>query len=327
MKAVIWTKYGPPDVLQLREIPQPTPKENELLIKVRAATAFAGDCELRRLALPLPLRIALRLFVGLTRPKRVTILGQELAGEVEAVGAAVTTFKKGDAIFGTTGLRFGAYAQYACLPAAGAIAHKPEQVSFEEAAAIPTGGTEAGHYLRVGQIQAGEKILINGAGGSIGTFVVQLAKQYGAEVTAVDHGTKLAMLREIGADRVIDYTREDFATRSERYDLIFDSVGKKSFFRSLRALKPNGRYLLASPNPTTRFLGRWVTRLSGKRVIIEQVTPTSADLTQLAEMVAAGTLNVVIDKRFPLAETAAAHRYVETGQKKGHVIITVTVKR
>ncbi|MFK7805717.1 MAG: NAD(P)-dependent alcohol dehydrogenase [Anaerolineae bacterium] len=323
MKAIIWTNYGSPDVFQLQEVDKPTPKDNEVLIKVHAATAFAGDCELRRLDLPLLIRVPLRLYAGLIKPKRVTVLGQELAGEIEAVGKAVTKFKKGDQIFASAGLRFGAYAEYKCLPESAVISIKPASISYDEAAAIPTGGTEALHYLRKGNIQKGEQILINGAGGSIGTFVVQLAKHFGAEVTAVDHADKLDMLRSIGADHVIDYTHEDFAAKEERYDLVFDSVGKKSFERCVKALKPDGRYLLASPNPRTRIRGRRVSRSSGKKVIIESVEPTIEDLNYLAGLIEAGTIKVVIDKRYPLEQTAEAHRYVESGQKKGHVIITV----
>lgn len=323
MKAIIWTRYGSPDVLKFQELRKPSPKENEILIKTHAATAFAGDCELRRLDLSIFLRIPLRLYAGLAKPKRILVLGQELAGVVEAVGQGVTRFKKGDQIFASTGFSFGAYAEYACLPESNAIALKPENVSFDEAAAIPTGGTEALHYLRKGNIQRGEKILINGAGGSIGTFVVQLAKQFGAEVTAVDHTDKLEMLHSIGADHTIDYTQEDFAKNGEHYDLIFDSVGKKSFARCVGSLKPNGRYLLASPKPNTRIRGRWVSRLTDKHVIIEAVEPTSDDLRFLANLVSEGKIKVVIDRRYPLAETAEAHRYVETGQKKGHVVISI----
>lgn len=324
MKAIIWTGYGPPKVLQLQEIDKPTPKDNELLIQTRAATAFAGDCELRRLDLSIFLRIPLRLYSGIFKPTRIPILGQELSGEVKAVGKDVTQFKVGDQIFASAGFSFGAYAEYVSLPESNAIALKPESVSFEEAAAIPTGGCEALTYLRQGNIQKGETILVNGAGGSIGTFVVQLAKHFGAHVTAVDHGDKLDMLSSIGADDVIDYTQEDFADRAEKYDLIFDSVGKNSFSRCVSALKPTGRYLLASPNPTTRLLGSRVSRRTGKKVIILAVEPTQEDLTYLAQLVADGTLKVVIDKRFPLEKTADAHAYVETGQKKGHVVISIS---
>ena len=323
MKAIVWTGYGDPDVLQAREVEKPSPKDHEILIKNRAATVFAGDCELRRLDLPLPIRIPLRAYAGLMKPRRILILGQELAGEVVAVGKDVTRFKVGDQIFASTGFRFGAYADYACLPESAAIAIKPAGISFDEAAAIPTGGTEALHYLRKGNIQSGETILINGAGGSIGTFVVQLAKHFGAIVTAVDHTNKLDMLQSIGADHIIDYTQEDFADQSKSYNLVFDSVGKNSFARCVGSLKPNGRYLLASPNPTTRFRGRRVSRRTDKKVIIEAVEPTSEDLNYLAGLIEARTLKVVIDRHYPLEETAQAHRYVETGQKKGHVIITI----
>ena len=324
MKAIIWTNYGSPDVLQQQEIAKPIPKENELLIKTHAATAFAGDCELRRVDLPLILRIPLRLYAGIIKPKRIQILGQELSGVVEAVGEKVTKFKVGDAVFASAGLSFGAYAEYSCLSESAVIAHKPANVSFAEAAAIPTGGSEALHYLRAGKIQTGETILVNGAGGSIGTFVVQLAKHFGATVTAVDHTDKQELLRSIGADKVIDYIREDFADSDQKYDLVFDSVGKKSFSRCVHVLKPNGRYLLASPSPGDRARGRRISRASNKKVIIEMVEPTIEDLVYLADLVETGTIKVVIDKRFPLEQTAEAHRYVETGKKKGHVIVQIT---
>lgn len=323
MKAIVWTNYGSPDVLELQEVEKPTPKENELLIKVHAATAFAGDCELRRLDLPLVIRLPLRIYAGLIKPKRVKVLGQELSGEVVSVGSDVKNFKVGDNVFGSTGFRFGAYADFARLPDSFAIALKPENISYSEAAAIPVGGSEALHYLKKGKIQTGESILVNGAGGSIGTFVVQLAKYYGAVVTAVDHTSKLDMLRSIGADHVIDYTQEDFAARSEKYDLIFDSVGKNSFDRCVNSLKSNGRYLLASPNPRTRRRGRQLERRTKMQVIIESVEPTKENLAFLANLISEGILKVVIDREFSLADTAEAHRYVETGQKKGHVIITV----
>jgi NADPH:quinone reductase-like Zn-dependent oxidoreductase len=323
MKAIIWTNYGGPDVLQLQEVEKPAPKDDEILIKTYAATAFAGDCEFRRLDLPLLLRIPLRMYAGFRKPKRITILGQELAGEIEMVGKDVTLFKKGDQVFASTGLRFGGYAEYSCLSEAGAVVLKPAGITYDEAAAIPTGGLEALHYLRAGNIQKGDKILINGAGGSIGTFGVQLAKHFGAEVTAVDSTEKLDMLRTIGADHVIDYTRSDFAESGETYDAVFDMVGKSSFSRCVKALKPNGRYLLASPNPRTRIRGRWVTMTTGKKVISIATDATKEDLNFLKHLVDAGTLKVVIDRRYPLEQTAEAHRYVETGQKKGHVIVTV----
>jgi NADPH:quinone reductase-like Zn-dependent oxidoreductase len=223
MKAIVWTAYGPPDVLQLQEVETPTPKETQVRIKIHATTVTAGDCEMRRLKLPFGLGLPVRFYAGLRRPKRLTILGQELAGEVESVGAGVTRFRVGDPVFAGTGFEMGAYAEYVCMdedPKDGALALKPANMSYEEAAAVPTGGLEALHFLGKAEIRSGERVLINGAGGSIGTFGVQLAKSYGAHVTAVDAGIKLEMLRAIGADETSDYTRGAFTGRGESYDVI-----------------------------------------------------------------------------------------------------------
>lgn len=327
MKAMIWTNYGPPEVLQLQEIEEPTPKDNEVLIRIHAATVTAGDCEARNLNFAWWLVIPMRLFIGIRKPRGNAILGQELAGEVEAVGKDVTRFKVGDPIFGTTGFGFGAYAEYICLAETsedGILAIKPTNMTYEEAAAVPTGGLEALHFLRKANLQPGEKVLINGAGGSIGTAGVQLAKYYGAEVTCVDSTGKLDMLRSLGADHVIDYTREDFSKSGEKYDVIFDVVGRKSFARCIRALKPDGRYLLANPLLSTMFRGMWISRRTDKKVIFSFANRTIDDLLFLKELVEAGKLKTVIDRHYPLEQLVEAHRYVETGAKKGNVIITVT---
>jgi 2-desacetyl-2-hydroxyethyl bacteriochlorophyllide A dehydrogenase len=323
MKAIVWTAYGPPDVLQLREVEKPTPKDDEVLVKVCATTVTAGDCEMRGLKFPLFLSLSMRLFAGLQRPTRITILGQELAGEIEAVGKAVKRFKEGDQVFGTTGFSFGAYAEYVCLPEDGVMARKPAKMTYEEAAAVPTGGLEALHFLRRGYIQSGQKVLIIGAGGSIGTFAVQLARYFGAEVTAVDSTGKLDMLRSIGANQVIDYTQEDFTKNGETYDVIFDVMGKSSFSGSLRSLKQNGRYLLGNPGLLKMVRGRWTSMTSNKRVIIGAAIQKTEDLLFLRELIEAGKITSVIDRRYPLEQTAEAHRYVDTGQKKGNVVITV----
>ena len=326
MKAIVWTKYGSPNVFQLQEVEKPTPKDNEVLIKVYATTVTAGDCEARGLKFPLWLSLPMRLYIGFRKPKRRLILGQELAGEIEAVGKEVTRFNTGDQIFGSTGFAFGGYAEYDCLPAEsddGVLAIKPVNMSYEEAAAVPTGGLEALHFLRKGNIESGEKILINGAGGSIGTFAVQLAKHFGAEVTAVDSTGKLDMLRSIGADHVIDYTKEDFSKSGQSYDVILDVVDKSSFSRSMRSLKRNGRYLLANPKPSSMLRGLFISRRSGKKVIFEMANRELENLLALKELIEAGTIKTVIDRTYPLERTAEAHRYVETGQKKGNVVITV----
>jgi NADPH:quinone reductase-like Zn-dependent oxidoreductase len=327
MKAIVWTEYGPPDVLQLKEVATPTPQDNEVLIRIYATTVTAGDCEQRSLKLPFWLALPMRAYVGLQRPKRITTLGMELAGEIEAVGNDVTRFRKGDQVFAATGfVRMGAYAEYICLPEEpedGALALKPANMTYEEAAAVPVGGLEALHFLRQVAIQSRQKVLINGAGGTIGTFAVQLAKYFGAEVTGVDSAGKLDMLRSIGADQVIDYTQEDFTQSSQTYDVILDVVSKSSFSGSVRSLKQNGRYLIANPGPSQMVRGRWTSRTSSKKVIFGAAHPKTEDLLFLKELIEAGKLTSVIDRCYPLEQIVEAHRYVETGQKQGHVIITV----
>lgn len=325
MKAIIWTKYGSPDGLQLGDIAKPTPKDNEVLVRVHAATVTAGDCEVRRLKFPLLLGLAIRLYMGVIQPKN-RILGQELAGEIEAVGGDVKRFKIGDPIFATTGFGLGAYAEYKCLPAQSediALALKPTNMTYEEAAAIPIGGLEALYFLRRASLQPGQHMLINGAGGSIGTVAVQLAKYYGAEVTAVDRTEKLDMLRAIGADHVVDYTREDFTKSGKTYDVIFDVVGKSSFSGSIRSLKPRGIYLLGNAGLAQMLRGRWVSILSGKKVVVGTGSQSTEDLMFLKNLAESGALKTIIDRRYPLAQTAEAHRYVETGKKMGNVIISV----
>ncbi|MHA2427407.1 MAG: NAD(P)-dependent alcohol dehydrogenase [Candidatus Hermodarchaeia archaeon] len=327
MKAIVWTEYGSPEVLQFTEVETPTPQDNEVLIRIYATTVTAGDCEQRSLKLPFWLAFPMRAYVGLIKPTRITILGMELAGEIEAVGNDVTRFRDGDQVFAATGFaRMGTYAEYICLsedPEDGALALKPATMTYEEAAAVPVGGLEALHFLRQVAIQSGQKVLINGAGGTIGTFAVQLAKYFGAEVTGVDSMGKLDMLRSIGADQVIDYTRKDFTDSGETYDVILDVVGKSSFSGSIRLLKQNGRYLLANPGLSQRVRGRWTSRTSSKKVIFGTAHLKTEDLLFLKELIEAGKLTSVIDRCYPLEQIVEAHRYVETGQKQGHVVITV----
>jgi NADPH:quinone reductase-like Zn-dependent oxidoreductase len=326
MKAIVWTKYGSPEGLVLREVEKPAPKDNEVLIRVHAATVTAGDREIRSLTITPWLRLPIRLYMGVLKPRN-KILGQELAGEVEAVGKEVTQFKVGDPVFGTTGLRLGAYAEYICLPAAAdgssALAIKPTTMSYEEAAAVPTAGLEALHHLRKANIQRGQSVLVYGAGGSIGTFTVQLAKHFGAEVTAVDRAGKLDMLRSIGADQVIDYQKEDFTQNGETYDIILDVVGKSPFAGSIQSLKPNGCFLTANPGLSHMVRGWWTARTSSKKVMLGPASPSHKDLTTLKELIEAGKLKSVIDRRYPLEQTAEAHRYADSGQKKGNIVITV----
>ena len=322
MKAIVCTKYGPPDVLRLKEVEKPTPKDNEILVKVYAATVTAGDCEMRSLKFPLWLQLLMRIGFGFRGPRK-KIIGQELAGEIESVGKDVKLFKKGDQVFGSTGFGFGAYAEYVCLPEEGVLAVKPTNMTYEEAAAVPTGGLNALHFLRKGNIQSGQKVLINGAGGSIGTFGIQLAKSFGAEVTGVDSTRKLDMLRSIGADQVIDYTEEDFTKSGKTYDIIFDIVGKSSFSGCIGSLKKEGIYLLGNPALSKMVRGRWLSMTSSKKVISAMASYRIEDLIFLKKLIEAGKIKSVIDKRYPLEQTAEAHRYVDKGHKKGNVVITV----
>jgi NADPH:quinone reductase-like Zn-dependent oxidoreductase len=328
MKAIIWTKYGSPDGLQLREVEKPTPQDNGVLIKIHAATASTPDTELRRLKLPLLYAIPLRLYIGFIKPTRITILGTEFAGEIESAGKDVTLYKTGDQVFGYTGLRMRTYAEYICLPEkssgiAGVLGKKPVNMSYEEAAAVPFGGLEALHSLGKADIQREQKVLIVGAGGSIGTYSVQLAKYYGAEVTGVDKPGKLEMLRSIGADHVIDYTREDFTKSGQTYDVILDTIGKSPFSGSLRSLTENGAYLNANPGLFGGVRARWTSKKSSKKVISWTAGYTVNNLLALKELIEAGKIKSIIDRRYPLEQTAEAHRYVDSGQKKGNVVITV----
>jgi len=327
MKAIVWTAYGPPEVLQLKEVEKPVPKDNEVLIKILAATVTAGDCEQRSLKLPLLFNLPMRLYVGIKRPTRITILGMDLSGEIESVGKDVRLFIEGDQIFATTGFtNMGAYAEYICLPEEpkeGALATKPPSMTYEEAAGVPTGGLEALHFIRKGNIQPGQKVLINGAGGTIGTFAIQLAKHFGAEVTGVDSTRKLDIMHSIGADKVIDYTQEDFTKRGENYDVILDVAGKSSYSGSLRLLKQNGRYLLANPRLSQMIRGPWTSMTSSKKVIFGATDQNTENLIYLRGLIGAGELKSVIDRRYPLEQAAEAHRYVETGQKIGNVVLTM----
>jgi NADPH:quinone reductase-like Zn-dependent oxidoreductase len=322
MKAIIYTKYGPPDVLQLKEVDKPVPNDNEILVKIHATTVFVGDCELRSLKFPILLRLLMRIGFGIRGPRK-RILGQELAGEVEAVGNDVTLFKEGDQVFGTPGFGLGANAEYKCLPEKGLVVIKPTNMTYEEAASVIIGGLEALHHLRKGNIQNGQKVLINGAGGSIGTIAVQLAKYFGAEVIGVDSTEKLNMLRSIGADQVIDYTQKDFTKSGETYDVIFDVVGKSPFSRSEISLKEKGIYLSANPGMSQMLRGPRTKKIGSKKAIFETSMYKTEDLIFLKELIEEENIKSVIDRRYPLEQTTEAHKYVETGHKKGSVVITV----
>jgi NADPH:quinone reductase-like Zn-dependent oxidoreductase len=324
MKAIMCTAYGPPEVLRLVEVKKPVPKPNEVLIRVHASTVTFGDCEIRNLTLPAWTRLPLRLIMGYRRPRRL-IPGMEFAGVVESVGVKVSAFKPGDAIFGSTGMGMGGNAEYVCRPVTAALGLKPENVSFEDAATIPVGGINALHFLRMANIQPGQKVLVIGAGGSIGTWSVLLAKYYGADVTAIDHTDKLDMLRAIGAHHTIDYTKVDFSTNNLKYDVIMDIVYNSSFSKCIHSLTENGCYLMANPGPRRMLKSFWIESTSRKKVKFAFAGETGTDLNFLAGLIAAKKIKPVIDRRYSLEQTMEAHRYVEQGLKKGSVIIRGTV--
>ncbi len=322
MKAIVCTRYGPPEVLQLMDVEKPAPKDDEVLIRVRAATVMAGDCELRGLAVPFLWQFVLRMGFGFRAPRK-KILGQDLAGEIEWVGRDVRRFKEGDEVFANTGLRLGAYAEYVCLPEDGLLAMKPANMTYEEAAAVPSGALYVLPLLKKTNIQSGQKVLIIGAAGTMGTLAVQLAESFGAEVTGVDSTRKLNMLRTIGADRVIDYTKEDYTNSGEKYDIIFDVTGKSSFSGCMRSLKENGVYMMGNLGMLRFIRGRWASMTGNKKVIAGFTSYRTEDLIFLKELIEAGKIRSIIDRRYTLEQTAEAHRYVDTGQKTGNVVITV----
>jgi NADPH:quinone reductase-like Zn-dependent oxidoreductase len=324
MKAIVHTEYGPPDELQLKEVEKPVPKDNEVLIRILATTVTTSDCNIRNLTfVPKLLHLPMRMQLGLLRPKN-RVLGFDLAGDVEAAGKDVTRFKTGDQVFGTTEPAYGAHAEYICLPEDGVLTLKPANMTYEEAATIPVMANTALHFIRdLGNVQAGQKILINGASGGIGTFAVQLAKYYGAEVTGVCSSTNLELVRSLGADQVIDYTREDFTKTGQTYDVIFDAVGKSSFSRCKSSLKERGIYLDTLPRLTTLLQVQWTSMMGSKKVKMQGAPAILENLLFLKGLIEAGKLKTVIDRRYPLEQTAEAFRYVEKGHKKGNVVITV----
>ena len=330
MKAAVFTEYGPPEVLQLKEVEKPTPKEDEILIKVYATTVTFGDIIARNFTfspsgfwLPLPLYPIARMQMGFRKPKN-KIPGSNLAGEIETVGKDVKRFKEGDQVFGYIGPSMGANAEYVCMPEEGMVTIKPVNMTYEEATAVPFEAIIALFFIRdKGNIQSGEKVLIIGASGGLGQYAVQLAKHYGAEVTGVCSTTKMEFVKSLGADHVIDYTKEDFTKNGQTYDVIFDTARITSFSKCKNSLKQNGRYLLAVFG--MRELGQmlWTSRKGSKKVICAMGLERVEDLTFIKELIEAGKIKAVIDRRYPLEQTAEAHRYVETGQKKGYVVITV----
>jgi len=330
MKAVVYTEYGPPDVLQLREVEKPAPRDNEILIRNQATTVNIGDIWARnfkaitpsRFTMPLPLWLPSRMYFGFTKP-RISILGSEFAGEVEAVGKDVKRFRKGDQVFGYRGQSMGANAEYLCMPEDGLVSIKPVNMTYEEAATVPYGALTALNLLRKANIQPGQKVLINGASGSIGSAAVQFAKYFGAEVTGVCSTPRLEFVKALGADRVIDYTKEDFTRNGETYDLIFDILGKSSFSSCKNSLKQNGVYLLASFKSKQLYQMLWTSTTPGKKVICALSSENLKDLLFIKELVEAGRIRSIIDRCYPLEQTAEAHRYVENGYKTGSVIITM----
>ena len=323
MKAIVYTEYGSADVLRLEEIVKPTPNDSEILIRVRAAEVTKADCELRSFSFPVKwFWLPLRLAMGITRPKR-QVLGGYFSGEVEAVGKDVSKFKVGDQVFGSAGLRMGAYAEYLCLPAEYTISAKPSNMSFEEAAAVPLGGLNAFHFLRLARVQKGEKVLINGAGGSIGTFAVQIAKDMGAEVTAVDSGIKQNMLRRIGADHFFDYITEDFTKSGQRYDVIFDMVARSSYSGCVATLNPKGRYVMGNPRLWDMLRSAVTSVFTDKKAVFAFAGETEEELLALKEMIEDGDIKSTVDRVYPMERVAEAHRRVETEQRLGSVVIAL----
>jgi NADPH:quinone reductase-like Zn-dependent oxidoreductase len=324
MKAAVFTKYGPPDVLQIKDVAKPVPKDNEVLIRIHATTVCAADWRIRK-ADP----FIVRFVVGLRRPKKIHILGMEFAGTIESVGKAVTRFAAGDQVFGATGFRFGAHAEYACLPEDGSLALKPVNMTFEQAAAVCFGGFTALHFLRKAKVQAGQKVLIYGASGSVGVFAVQLAKHFGAHVTAVCSTVNLDLVTSLGADEVVDYTREDFSKAGRVYDMVFDTVGHSGFSRSLKSLKRAGFYVRAGgsgrvlPMLGDMLRGLWISTTGAAKIVGGVARGDAGDVCFLKQLIEAGEIRTVIDRRYSLDQIAEAHRYAEAGHKKGHLVIVL----
>ncbi len=322
MKAIVCTQYGSPDVLRLQEVAKPTPKDNEVLIKIHATTVTSGDWRVRSLSVPIGFGIISRLVFGVLKPRQ-PILGSELAGEIIAIGKDVSNFKVGDRVFAFDGFRMACHAEYKCMPAGGTVAIKPVNLTYEEAAPLSFGGTTMLDFFRRGKLQSGDKVLINGASGCLGTAAVQLAKHFGAEVTGVCSTANVELVKSLGADQVINYTTEDFTKNSETYDIIVDTVGNAPFSRSKVALKERGRLLMVLAGLPDILQIPWVTMTSNKRVIAGPAAERVEDLRFLANLAETGAFQPVIDRRYPLAQIAEAHSYVDTGRKKGNVVITV----
>ncbi|WP_312472122.1 NAD(P)-dependent alcohol dehydrogenase [Neobacillus sp.] len=322
MKAIVYTRYGPPDVLELKQVEKPIPKENEILVKVKATTVTVADIRSRSFTVPPTFWLPARITLGLRRPKK-EILGMELAGEVELVGKNVKRFKRGDQVFAASLAGFGAYAEYKCLEEDGPVAIKPYNITYGEAAAIPIGARTALYFLRKAGIKSGQSVLVYGASGSVGSYAVQIAKYLGANVTGVCSTTNLELVKSLGADKVIDYTAEDFSSTGETYDVIFEAVNKSSFSACMKLLKNNGTYInVTEPLPSVQML--WTKLTSSKKLLLSRNSPeTSEALNFLKELVEMGKIKVVIDRYYSFDEIVEAHRYVEKGHKRGNVVINV----
>lgn len=328
MKAIVATKYGPPEVLQLKEIEKPIPAENEILVKVYATTVSAADYRVRSFSVPISFWLPARFALGLTKPRN-SVLGMDFAGVVEAVGKDVTKYKVGDPVFGLMGHQFGCYTQYLRLSEDWklvGIESKPANLNFEEAAAIPFGGLTALYFLREAKIQKGQKVLINGASGSVGTYAVQIAKYYGAEVTAVCRTDKMELVKSLGADKIIDYTKEDFTKSGELYDVIFEVAGKASFSDCIKSLTKTGTLLHAVAVPAITFRMKWESMMTDRKMVGGGPENNAEDLIFLRELIESGKLKPIIDRTFPMEQIVDAHRYVESGHKKGNVVITIEHK-
>lgn len=322
MKVIACTNYGPPDVLQLKEVAKPFPKENEVLVKVKTTTVTVADIRLRGFKVPPALWLPARITLGFRKPKK-EILGMELAGEIESIGKNVKRFKEGDQVFAATLSGFGAYAEYKCLPEDGPVSIKPSNITYAEAAAIPIGARTALYFLRKANVQNGQKVLVYGASGSVGSNAVQIAKYFGAHVTGVCSTTNLQLVKSLGADKVIDYTAEDFSSIGETYDVIFEAVNKSSFSACMNVLKKDGTYInITEPLPNFQML--WTKLTSSKKLILAQNSPETAEaLNFLKKLVELGKLKVVIDRYYEFDEIVEAHKYVEKGHKRGNVVINV----
>lgn len=326
MKAIVWTKYGSPDGLILKEVDTPKPKDNEVLIKIHATSVFTGDIEMRTLMFPFYFYIPIRLVMGIIKPRGNKILGQEFSGEVIKTGRDVTKFSVGDEIYAATAFDLGGYAEYKTMPedgGEGALNFKPNNMSFEEAATMPVGGIHAVRMIEMADIEPGQKVLVNGAGGSIGNVIIQLAKAKGAVVTAIDIGSKLDVLASIGADHTIDFTKEDFTKQGVVYDTIFDVAGKIPVRKDYKVLRDGGILILANPKMRHVIRGRLTSLFSSKKIRIGIISYEKDDLPKLTKFIEDGTIRPVIDRTYNLEEMAEAHRYVDSGQKTGTVAVKV----